>query len=244
MPEEKKPEEKEKTVTLSIPSFSWKYVSIALGILLIASLYFNLRSTGKFVGTPLTEEQISEKIVDYLNDNLVQTGEVSFVSIEEIGGLYKVTTSYQGREIPVYTTKDGSYLFTSPPFDTSEELPEQEPEPQEPQELNISEEELTEFIGCLKDSDLKIYGANWCGWTKKLVEMLGGFDMVEPIYIECTEQKEECDEAGVTGFPTIIIGEERYQGQRTFKGFSDATGCEIPSGAEVEQSNPDPSGGC
>ncbi len=132
-------EKEKKTITVKIPSFSfsWKLVSIVLGVLLIVSLFFNFRggfrSTGAVVETRgLTEEQLSKKVVDYVNNNLVRTGKVSFVSMEEMAGMYKVTISYQGRQIPVYTTKDGSYLFTTQPLDTSEELPKGE-EPETPE---------------------------------------------------------------------------------------------------------------
>ncbi len=130
--------EEKKTVTIKIPSvsFSWKLVSIVLGVLLIGSLFFNFKGVGS-IGADggLPENQISEKVVDYINNNLVQTGNVSFVSMEEVNGMYKITTSYQDREIPVYTTKDGTYLFTASPLDMSEEIPEEEPQETETPEV-------------------------------------------------------------------------------------------------------------
>ena len=99
-------------------------------------------------------------------------------------------------------------------------------------------EELTKFMSCLEEADFKIYGANWCGWTKKLVTMLGGFEMVEPIYVECTERVEDCQNAGIMGYPTIFIKGERYEGQRTFEAFSAATDCAAPSVTGTQQTNP------
>ena len=247
-------EEKEQ-ITIKIPKLKmpknlWMistFVLLAFILVLIAypQLFGGMQATGQAAAVGgLTEQQAADKAVDYLRD---MDYDCTLVSVEEFENpsLYEVMTSIQGKNVPVYVTKDGRFVFsligdTTTPVTTTTTTTTQ------PQELNIEEEDLKEFIGCLKDSGFKIYGANWCGWTNKLVTMLGGFDMVEPIYVECTEQKEECDNAGVTGYPTIIINEEMYQGERTFKALSDATGCEIPPGAEVEQSNPSPneSGGC
>ena len=79
---------------------------------------------------------------------------------------------------------------------------------------------------------VKVYGANWCGYTNQFVEgPLGGFDTAAPIYVECTEKEAECSEAGVTGYPTTKINGEVYSGGRTLAGLADATGCQLP---EVE----------
>lgn len=244
--EENSEAESQKTITIRLPGIPkvspWM---VTTALLLVVCLVLVVQPqiignlpTGRVASVGgLTAQQAGEKVVDYINDNLVQGGGATFVSSEEFSNdMYKVVTEYQDNEIGVYITKDGKLLFTSDPFDTTQ--PRTTTTTTQPQELNIEEEDLKEFIGCLKDSDFKIYGANWCGYTTQLVAMLGGFDMVEPIYIECTEQKEECDNAGVTGYPTIIIGGEGYRGDRTFKAFSDVTGCAIPAGAEMEQSNP------
>jgi len=217
--EENSEAESQKTITVRLPGIPkvspWM---VTTALLLVVCLVLVVQPqiignlpTGQVASVDgLTAQQAGEKAVDYINDNIIQTGEATLVDVEEMSGIYKATTSYQGNQIDVYVTKDGKWLFTNErPIDMT--TPVTTTTTTQPQELNIEEEDLREFIGCLKDSDFKIYGANWCGWTKKLVTMLGGFDMVEPIYVECTEQKEECDSAGVTGYPTIIINEERYQ---------------------------------
>ena len=257
MADENSEAKSQKTITIRLPGIPkvspWMVTTALLLVvclvLVVQPQIIGSLPTGRTASVGgLTAQQAGEKAVEYINSNLVQGGEATFVSSEEFSNdMYKVVTEYQNNEIGVYITKDGKLLFTSDPFDMTQPMTTPTTTTTQPQELNIEEEDLKEFIGCLKDSDFKIYGANWCGWTKKLVTMLGGFDMVEPIYVECTEQKEECDNAGVTGYPTIIIGGEIYQGpDRTFKAFSDVTGCVIPAGAEVEQSNPSSSdsGGC
>jgi protein-disulfide isomerase len=106
-------------IKLKIPSI-WFISTISLLLILLA-LYLtgNLAITGKFV---LTKEQAGKKAIDYINTNLVQSGtSASLVSVEDLGPVYKVLTSYQGNQIPVYISKDGRYLFLQA-YDTTQSL--------------------------------------------------------------------------------------------------------------------------
>jgi|Deesub1362B_J571_1020462.scaffolds.fasta_scaffold08096_5 glutaredoxin len=107
-----------------------------------------------------------------------------------------------------------------------QELPEATATPS--QQSQYSTEELQQFIDCLDRAETVIYGAKWCGYCKKLVSMLGGYDIVAPIYIECPENEEICDKEGVTAYPTIKINGTKYTGARTFEGLAEATGCPVP----------------
>lgn len=102
---------------------------------------------------------------------------------------------------------------------------------------------ITGFVTCLDKTDFKIYGANWCSWTKKLVDEFGGFDVVKPIYVECTEQTALCNEKGITGYPTILIKDQAYVGERTFEEFAKATGCKAPT-TLTKQSDSSNGGSC
>jgi len=140
------PKEDKKVVTVKVPSIGLKHIAVVLGVLLTVSLFFNFRGgcfgTGNVVGTgdldgKLTEQEISDKAVDFINNNLIATGEVTLVSVEETNGVYKLTTSYQDQEIPIYATLDGSYMFlpqgtvsleetTDTTEPESEEIPQQD----------------------------------------------------------------------------------------------------------------------
>lgn len=192
-------------------------------------------------------EEAEDLILTYINSLLEgQPFKASLIGeIEEEAGLYKLQIKVGNEELLSYLTKDGKIFF--PQGINLEEAIVQTSGPEETQsssEVTISPEELTKFIACLKEANFVIYGANWCGWTKKLVEMLGGFDMVKPIYVECTEEEELCREKKVQGYPTILIKGEQYQGARTFKDFSAATGCKAPSGAEFSGGENSGGGGC
>lgn len=59
----------------------------------------------------LSLTEASQKTINYINDNLVQTGQVSFVSVNDMNGIYEIVTDYNEQEIPVYLTKDGKFLI-------------------------------------------------------------------------------------------------------------------------------------
>jgi len=71
-------------------------------------LFFRGGITGGITGKVVSEKDAADKLISYLST--IAQGEITFVSSEDIGSLYKVTVSYQGDEIPVYITKDGNYF--------------------------------------------------------------------------------------------------------------------------------------
>lgn len=88
-----------------------KYLAIAAVFLVIGFVINGSVFTGQVIGA-MSPEDVGEKVIDYINNNLVQAGEIaSLVSVEDMGGLYEVTTSYKGQEIQVYSSKDGKYLL-------------------------------------------------------------------------------------------------------------------------------------
>jgi hypothetical protein len=112
-------EEKEKTITIKIPLFNvkknfWKIFSIVLLVALVGSMYINI--TGKVVLTPtqlqVSTNEIGNKVVSFINNNLVQPGtSASLISVKDMGSYFEILTSYQGQQIPVYASKDGKILF-------------------------------------------------------------------------------------------------------------------------------------
>ena len=222
-------------------------ISIVIAGLLIAGALIYLNQGREITSEKgLSSQEIAEKAINYINQNIMAEGQTaSLVNVGEENGVYKIHLKIGEMEYDSYATKDGKFLF--PEGYNLEAVPiAQTPEAgasQPPSENTISSEELTKFIDCLRGANFVIYGANWCGWTKKLVEMLGGFDMVKPIYVECTEEEELCEEKGIRGYPTIFIEGEEYQGARTFEGFTAATDCDMPVGAE-SVTGENPSGDC
>lgn len=216
---------------------------IVAGLLIAGALVFI--NKGKVEILP--PQQAAEKAIDYINQNLLTEGmTASLINVAEENGVYKFRLKIQDQEYDSYITKNGKLMFVEG-IDLEENPTVQKTGDESPQpstEGSISPEELAKFVGCLEKADFVIYGANWCGWTKQLVEMFGGFDMVKPIYIECTEKEELCKEKGIEGYPTILIKGGQYQEARTFEKIAAATSCELPTGAESISGESSGEGGC
>lgn len=98
--------------------------------------------------------------------------------------------------------------------------------PEEEEEVVEEIGEMESFVNCLDDKNVTIYGSSWCPYCTDLVEDFGGYDIVDPIYVECTEEGEICGEEQKTTYvPEIQIKGEVYEGPRSFEGFTEKTGC-------------------
>lgn len=85
----------------------------------------------------------------------------------------------------------------------------------------------TSFAQCLTDNGAEMYGAEWCSHCKNQKKEFGkAFD--EVFYIECTEEKDACNAAGITGYPTWIVNGNKYPGEQSFEKLGSLTGCEVP----------------
>ena len=234
--------DKEKEViNIKVPKFTKKFrenpwiISTFVLVVLAIVLVINGSGNGGITGYAISEDDAGDYLINYLSSGGYEGFEVQ--GINEIGDLYKINTLYEGEEIPFYITKDGYFVGNQLISIISDE-----PSPPE----GYSEEDIEKisvFIDCLAEEGVIIYGANWCGWTKKLVvETLGGFDIAAPIYVECTENEELCAQEGIEGYPTIKINGVLYTGERTFEGLSEVTGCSAPEVAV--QSNPGQEASC
>lgn len=87
-----------------------------------------------------------------------------------------------------------------------------------------------EFVSCLEEQNVKMYGAFWCGHCADQKALLG---KVDTIYIECdargkNEQSELCIEKGIEGYPTFELGNGSFiSGVHTVEELSNITGCQI-----------------
>ena len=97
-------------------------VSTIIFVLVAVVLAFFAFKGGGITGNVISEEAATEKLVTYLNS--VTGGGIETSSTEDVGSLYKVNVIYQGDEIPVYITKDGSYFVQGAvPLSTQETKP-------------------------------------------------------------------------------------------------------------------------
>ena len=96
-----------------------------------------------------------------------------------------------------------------------------------------TDEEMAQFIDCLAENELVIYGAEWCPACGQLVDSLGGYETVDPIYVECTDEgteqeRQRCEEETQTTYvPEIQIAGNLYEGARDPVTLGAEVGCEI-----------------
>jgi len=119
----------EQTLTIKFPKVNmWMIFTGILAVLVVAltwQIYAGgVTGIGGITGmtTALNSQQAATKAIDYINKNLVTTGTATLASVEESNGMYKVTTSYQGQNIPIFVTKDGKLLFASSPIDMTQAI--------------------------------------------------------------------------------------------------------------------------
>lgn len=55
------------------------------------------------------------------------------------------------------------------------------------------------LVNRLKAANWKFYGADWCGFTRKQIDELGGKGKVRGLYIDCEKNKSKCQD--VEGLP-------------------------------------------
>lgn len=208
---------------------------IIAGLLIAGALLFvNQGGTNKAVQEEMTAEAVGEKVINYINEHndlfLVAGVTASLAEVSDEGSVYKIKLKVEEMEFDSFASKDGIFFFPSG-FDLRESLaqPETQETPAVSDLPSFPAEELTEFVACLQEAGFVVYGANWCSWTNELVQTLGGWSIVAPIYVECEEQIELCQEKEIQGYPTILINDEPFQGARTFEDFSSATSCQLPA---------------
>ena len=92
-----------------LKSNPWIIFTFVLGLVVIFLLVYGKGVTGGAIG----ESKAAENVLGFINSNQGLEEEVKLVSIERDGSLYALTVSYQGQELPLYSTLDGKYLVSS-----------------------------------------------------------------------------------------------------------------------------------
>jgi len=59
----------------------------------------------------MSDQQVGEKAVSYINDNKLSSSPVSLVSVSEESGLVRIRINVDGQDFESYVTKDGKFLF-------------------------------------------------------------------------------------------------------------------------------------
>lgn len=202
---------------------------IAAGIIIAAAFLFVNQEKVKGLFTKekeLSSQQVAEKTINYLNQNLsAQNLVVSLVDISDAGSVYKINVKVEETEYIFFVSKDGKFLFPEG-YNLEENLATGG---ESLEEKEFSEEELESLAKCLTEKGVKFYGASWCSWCNKQKEDFGRAAQYLP-YIECIDSSTNemlavCQEAGITGFPTWEIAGEKTSGFKKLEELSRLSGC-------------------
>lgn len=101
---------------LNFPKNPWMISTILLAIAVIAGLvlfylFYGGSSYIKQSPTSVSPNQAGKSLVSFLNANTNAT--VTLENVTTMSGIYQVNINYQGRTLPLYTTKDGRYFIQS-----------------------------------------------------------------------------------------------------------------------------------
>jgi len=103
-------ENKEAQTSLSLPKKSinvWMIASAVLLILLAASLLLPKGITGAVI----SENDAEKNAIDFINKNIISSGTANLSSVQDLGSIYEINVTYNGKIIPTYVTKDGKYFI-------------------------------------------------------------------------------------------------------------------------------------
>jgi glutaredoxin len=109
-----------------------------------------------------------------------------------------------------------------------QEEPEQEQSEEEQEEESSSDDDLTDLVSCLEEENVVIYGTSTCPHCLAVVESFGGYDVINPIYANCSEGDERCETDKQTRYvPEIQINGELYEGERSPEAVALKVNCEL-----------------
>ena len=88
------------------------------------------------------------------------------------------------------------------------------------------ENKMRNFVECLKEEDLIIYGFEGSSPSDDLMDQFGDYDFLDLIYVECSDEGERClKEMKNFYVPEVQIKGEIYQGEEKIESLGNATKC-------------------
>ena len=83
--------------------------------------------------------------------------------------------------------------------------------------------EYDHFANYLTEKNVKMYGTEWCSHCKNQKKLFGSsFQYID--YVDCDKNKQECQSARVTGYPTWKINNQNYPGEQSLERLSQLSG--------------------
>jgi len=189
-------------------------VAAILGLLIgLAAGFVIVNSTGSLSSPALPKDTAGQLVIDYLAANDVPA---TLLVVGEENGMYTVTVKANdtGVASDFYITKDGTKLFQTGVVG-----------------VNSTTAELLArraFFNCLALKGLRFYGSTDTNATLLQLQVFGGTQFVDRIYIGCEgERAQACINASITEVPTFIYENKTYTGAKTLDWFVNLTNCTV-----------------
>lgn len=168
-------------------------------------------------GKGSSKEEVAEKAVEYINENLLQEGvTISVVDVVEESGVYKMTFKIGEEEFPSYVTLDGKLLF--PQVIDLEMKPIVQEEPQE-EEATIGDFLVSGDEICKENEKPLVYffgseGCSHCQWEHPVIKEVAE-DFKDYISFHNNMDSEVDFETfqkySTGGIPTLVLGCKYYR---------------------------------
>jgi hypothetical protein len=181
-------------------------VLLILGLVIGAAVVFAL------TGVPTSKETITSNVVALYQ---VSNPGVEFqvLEVQKVEDLYAVALQAGELQFVTFVTPDGKYVVQNPTAIAG---------------FAEAKETRDEFIQCMADQGVQLYGSLASNVTIQQIQLLGGPAMLEKIYISCdNEMAQHCIDSGIQTVPTWIIGDQPIQGVLLPEQLIQATGCEL-----------------
>jgi glutaredoxin len=214
-----------------IPTHNWALATYILGI--VAILLVTSSFNAGFTGSAISESTMRDNVESYLVSQLGSLDDVEIESVKKENGLYVANINFQGDSMPLYFTLDGKFISQGRELMELDTEPTQNNQNTQPDSSSYSSEDLEElrkFNECLGENGIVIYGSETCPHCRNLVNLLGGYEIANPVYVECTEQRERCTAELKTKYvPEIQLNGDLYEGGRNIEDLAQVTGCPVPN---------------
>ena len=98
------------------------------------------------------------------------------------------------------------------------------PLPQRP----VATDTMAETVACLKEKGVVIYGSRTCPACAQMVTLFKGYEVIDPIYVECQTNGLRCSVEMQTQYvPEVQISGSLFQGPATPAAIAAAVGCPV-----------------
>lgn len=189
-----------------------KLISLAILIAFISGIVLNHLIS--FLEESKSKEIIKQKLVKFYSLS-IPNSKVEILSLEEKDGMYKcvLRITSQGRENyrEVYVSKNGKIL-TELVVLVDESI--------------NSIQKFKDFVDCLYEKGVRIYGLTNDSATLLQLNILGRYS--SKLLVACDNMIQQCQQLGITRFPTIVYNNTGYIGPLNIDFFASLTNCTPP----------------